>query len=773
MITNPCFLTFEGEPITIRAPAPIVIVGEAPALTPKTLAQVRSFYYQFVGGMKLSLAPNRVEQRTFLDGTVVRIVSIQGKDTIYVTPVDGGEVWCEITMDSGIVDMKGIAPLNPHKYDPGVLHRTAYVQTYISSPPGPFQRVIDRVRLPGVVGKAPADARPAKSFSDRPAGKELLLQKKQIAAYAPPSVFTGKTRLYVQALYGAPIGPALLYSALVDNPLGTPFITVQNVDVTTSTGVYLDASNGHHWLVRINYGKATFYPMRASGCAEKLRKLLLNMKISEKNRERIEAYILSTSYPVQSKGQVVNIASSTFPTDEMGYGWHFNWKGDTCDIVQTTTEQPPELVAAHLKLQRSTHCRIVCQLQGGVWSAALQVIEGPIDWYFHPMRNVFAYPLWGAGGLARLGNLYGLEPFGNAPVYAFYKRNELQLMRFAISHSVTPTSRTSEPGWFGGHTYNGTTNDVIYGDQGGEYIDYEQTPQDTFTLSCGAESFIGSFGEKLGAKHSIIVLSTTWPSSPNSHDIIPGAPPFVYNVTTGYPRMNLDGNGVILPSTDGYATIYHYGGELAAPGVAGTAAASFTYSQWLSTTGLTELKDTTILEESLTYTIVVVPYYDAEAVYLHRSESILTHETGKVSTIDWGGWIVKDRTSVIYTGWNGWYGSPDPPPKNWTWSEDWGVNYVYQAQAVPSGVSILSTDYIDVVNRADDSKSVFVGSAGVCDFVMQSTSQFYSTDALIEQFFETYSSVNGAVYAPWALVNKDNVPTDPATLGPSVYVGWA
>lgn len=85
-LNNPSFLTFGGEPITGRIPTQTVIVGQNQQLTVEQIGGVRHAYKQFCDNRALSITPFAAHQLLLPDGTVVRMVSSHGRDTVTVWP---------------------------------------------------------------------------------------------------------------------------------------------------------------------------------------------------------------------------------------------------------------------------------------------------------------------------------------------------------------------------------------------------------------------------------------------------------------------------------------------------------------------------------------------------------------------------------------------------------------------------------------------------------------------------------------------------------------
>lgn len=85
-INNPNFIGFDGEPLTGRIPPEVVVYGE---LSKQQLGELTHMYKLFCDANLTSVGQYLVQNRVMTDGTRVRMVSIQGRDQVYVWPVGG------------------------------------------------------------------------------------------------------------------------------------------------------------------------------------------------------------------------------------------------------------------------------------------------------------------------------------------------------------------------------------------------------------------------------------------------------------------------------------------------------------------------------------------------------------------------------------------------------------------------------------------------------------------------------------------------------------
>lgn len=431
----------------------------------------------------------------------------------YVSIVGGTS---SMAMDSGIIDVGAVFPTLDHE-ERFLAGERKFTPTYessfskqISTTPWYLNPSVSNTgQLAGtvsvgsrIVGKVRKDD-VAESFTPQTTGTddegnrvanesdEALLAKKTAGVYCPASVFTGRARLYVQAMYGQPLykrktgdredvaiptplaritgGSPHLVLVAYDDPNAErtrayrdkvdvdraahlasgsllPFPDPYSVTLNTSSGVYLDRSSRQHWLINPGYGLVTIYPLKASVAGEASRGWLRDGKLPLDDFERMEAYILSTCRPH------VEVAE-TFTIPEIvpwasGYGWHWNWSGTTADMVRVVPS--PTLTDGSVE---STHYRLTATAvfdpdkKTTTWSTDASGVSGPHTWAMTTPVCCVTHPNW-------TNRYVGSEPdhppvfwsekitinhkstpggaaaSPTAPIYAFYKKDDLQIVLY-------------------------------------------------------------------------------------------------------------------------------------------------------------------------------------------------------------------------------------------------------------------------------------------------------------------------------------------------------
>jgi len=437
--------------------------------------------------------------------------------------IEGGGV--NLLMDSGVIDLK-MPYMTP--YEPGVLHRTDNNAAYDN---GFTKYSIRKNKFTGVEevwklnpskyssgqmsgdvaysstfkGAVPPDALEARSFavareqvaSEQPDSAtpwtpvlidDLLKKKKLTAEICPASTFTGKCRLYIQAMYGQHLydytrikngAPEALYVPEVVDPKNSgasPHLLVDSyvapndtkedgslnyypqVTVSTNSGVYLDKKTGKHWLVNFNGDGKSMIFTPLIGKSESLRKFLKTdppktsaEPLTDIDREHLEAYVLATCLP-DSKNRITVAVENLPHSYSLGYGWHWNWTGDKADIVNIGAKVKNEGVSwtnttvGEYYVQTSAHYRLTIKPTTSedpdtkkmvtTWEAALTTVTPTIEWNVYRSFWTILEPNWLEGGFVKttlpFEAVRGMIVDAVAPIYAFYKRDTLHLATLNI-----------------------------------------------------------------------------------------------------------------------------------------------------------------------------------------------------------------------------------------------------------------------------------------------------------------------------------------------------
>lgn len=345
-------------------------------------------------------------------------------------------------------------------------------------------------------------------------GDGLLAQKKLTMTNCPASIFTGKTRLYVQAMYGLPlyeyvsIKPGEKRTKTRKRPFNTPPGLVMTglapwlkvkayvapddfkpgtrelneyppVDVTTDCGIRLDPYTGKHFMIIIGGGNTAtnvvITPLVAKDNINPLRRYLVTQgehvptkPLSGEDREHLEAYILARSLP-DAKNAISLPAMGPSGYYSLGYGWHWNWSGTTADIVvNKIVKFDWSETKNHM---RSTHYRVNVNIDTEILTnstATLTTVTPASDWYVERGWFPIVEPDYSVDYLfkATPGQTWAIDGT-SAPFYAFYRRDELVVCTIENKFHAAENTREMSGGFATSPAYGGVIERIVpYGGTG-------------------------------------------------------------------------------------------------------------------------------------------------------------------------------------------------------------------------------------------------------------------------------------------------------------------
>lgn len=655
---------------------------------------------------------------------------------------------CSFHMDSGIVDLKAISAAAPLGFRSGTLGNTTSTTTYNADFTTPDKTGRWRLNPNGVSqgqfsgsvthngtyqGKVPLTGTTAYSFMAKQKALDTdpvtyedttddiaLLTKKNTVSKCPASIFTGKTRLYVQALYGRWIRNSLVADAnefpALDESTAPPSLKVPSrsvdgipylaVQLTTNSGIFLDAA-GKHWLMNPTAAGVTVYPLISSECGEKARASLVADGLSSEDKEHLEAYILAYCRPDVSKEVVAMFTTPiAFSTYSMGYGWHWNWSGTVADVVSTTQFAQPSISGISYSANTSTHHRLaVTKNASGVWSAAVSVVEGPTNWAVHRAYWTITEPSWGAMTETKTTPRNSTLFECNAPFYVFYARDTLTVCRVKVS--LVPSAaavRTMSYG-FASAGYMAAIDELTCGTLDGFVNDRTATSAYyKATFSCG--DLVYSDLEMPYATTDAVITQKktgyTLPPTNFNNTTGFGTSTFEYGYPAGWdggPYLSIS-IALSFPEYDGSATVY-------------ISRRAYSVSTSYSSTAT-----------------LIVPFYDAEAIFAEGTRYQSALESGVTSSTHTSNSMGESRTAQVLVGSSG--GSPiyapngpyvrwipgyittnltstNPPDSTTTMTTSLGQNLVCRAGALPATMADLGSYHDNTLEEATVNYSAWSG----------------------------------------------------------------
>jgi hypothetical protein len=275
-----------------------------------------------------------------------------------------------------------------------------------------------------------------------------IVDKKRTQLWCPASMFTGKLRLMVQAIYGSrrndyrgPTSglaqPYLEIDSGVRDTEGDPIYVKLDTGRYTS-GLYKDP-NGGYWLIEIG-ANIKYRRMKAKIRQNQLEKAGVDVG----DADTAEAFMLSTLVP-EATSTVMQL--SPLQTDEtpLFYGWKFNKDGDKASIVVfRTNDSIPCFTGAGVPTtakgfsSRLYTIAISFDEDAGV-PKVLSVSQSTSGAHIPYIQNKIFYPVWAIQAMQCLkAATPDAQPdrFANlkTPAYCYYDRDD-ELKIFTISNS--------------------------------------------------------------------------------------------------------------------------------------------------------------------------------------------------------------------------------------------------------------------------------------------------------------------------------------------------
>ena len=161
--------------------------------------------------------------------------------------------------------------------------------------------------------------------------------KKDTQDKVPSSMFSGKLRLFVQAIYGSPRDDYEregfnLKIGTVGDTTYPPFTL--NRGFTNNSWLYTTA-NYDYFLCTFTGTAIQFIPIDLHTVAESFRDILkAHARVGEfAFATKLEAYILSTGQINTAIHSTITITGDAINGAPLDYGWHTNWKGNEAHII--------------------------------------------------------------------------------------------------------------------------------------------------------------------------------------------------------------------------------------------------------------------------------------------------------------------------------------------------------------------------------------------------------------------------------------------------------
>lgn len=348
------------------------------------------------------------------EGVYIRVDTRPNR--VHIKVEEGG-----IYLESGFLDLLSAAKCAENAYKPAVLHFNSSILAYRGLHPefDWWQGKVIATDLLTVKGEDVSDG--YESLAVGCTGKQdsvvalppctqvysnggycdpkKIYQKKEAQANTPASMFSGKLRLWIQALYGQ---KQCRYSAAkgLDGRVIPGHIYIGDKEYTEDSETFVTrklisafyapsyglftTEDYQYFLVEVS-SVINYYPLKITSAAEKIR-AMLNAPPPEATSEdikRAEAYVLSTAHVdvagMQTSGTITPLGTPLY------YGFHWKWDGSSADIV---THEVDHSVQKYL----ARHYRVDITFNGSNFSHSLTLVESGYWWPAAITLNVF-YPI--------------------------------------------------------------------------------------------------------------------------------------------------------------------------------------------------------------------------------------------------------------------------------------------------------------------------------------------------------------------------------------------
>lgn len=394
-----------------------------------------------------------------IDGIEILLKLAPGGDKIFITAPTNV---CRIYSEAGYASMGFIA--GPNASDPATIRFNTALKfgtlsgTQINHVDLPAS--VDVVTTPPtkfISGEHSPHAFHKVKPADDPA---VLIAKKTVVASVPPSMYSGKMRLFVQAIYGSSLRSFGAQALEVYTYPGQPkLLKMAGIVFDVSTGIYT-ADDGSYWVYTLS-GNVRIYRVNLSPCGKILAQWMVKQpNLGKKTRSQYEAFIFADAMLDTTFSFVTGNVPDIRP---MAYGWKFNWAGNraTCisvlgktsgtgvagDYWFETSRQEAYILRDSHKIFPATPVLTELQKEQQRWTIS-GTTENENNPFNFPWAKVFAWvPGWTNYHQIRFsGNAAPTTTTPDAPVdiYGWYDFNDIfQTVNIAPGISVTETYASS------------------------------------------------------------------------------------------------------------------------------------------------------------------------------------------------------------------------------------------------------------------------------------------------------------------------------------------
>jgi len=397
-----------------------------------------------------------VLRRQVNETVVIRIdVNTVGTSRIHIKATTDG-----MYMESGVLDIISIANCDYRKFLPAQL---SFTQAMGSTTPADLlgkamttdtpdyfmsEGLIEgdskaigcdqSVRVPTVKAcdTSPQYTAPYNAFCD----SKGMLRRKECILKAPASLYTGKLKRYVQAVYGTKREDYSLFTPSIGADYAV-IIGGTKLDFLLPTHGLYTTPDYRYFLLRVSTTSIVAKALIPSATGEAWRLKLVQHadEYTPGFIKKVESYILSTC-EIAKESHTSNIGGKPIIGEPYAYGWHFTQNGHRADMVTGRDGDPNYShwlytyhfsIAITLTAESGTHGKPDHQV---TFTALITEEESNKPWSPTDLGHFFS-PEWGIGKMyvptnppPYIGG--GVDLSHNAPVYCYYtESDDLQTVR--------------------------------------------------------------------------------------------------------------------------------------------------------------------------------------------------------------------------------------------------------------------------------------------------------------------------------------------------------
>jgi hypothetical protein len=343
------------------------------------------------------------------EGVSCSVWSIHGQDGIEIQ--EGGKKeecvsFCNLFLESGLVDTGVIVTTDATKYDPGTLWLSSRLREYAgvgdSFGRGETVKLLGKIKFDKCEEKL-TQGEKVNSVSPQPSRAFGVnsISKKFTCLNQPASIFSGKMRLFMQAQFGGngkyfhwvldEMGVSLLYD-------GETWVDCWS---TNTFGVFTHEDHSFS-MIQITPNGAWQWPVVLTPCGEYMRKWLVRRlkkkSFSKETIDRVHAYMFAEAAIDFTKVQQIlyqdvmqGIYAWGSPIGNLG--WKFNWKGDKANMV--LQRRKPGSTDANARWQGSLAQLTFVEGHDKVLSGFVEWMEQGTDWVLRSGKDFIRIPIPG------------------------------------------------------------------------------------------------------------------------------------------------------------------------------------------------------------------------------------------------------------------------------------------------------------------------------------------------------------------------------------------